>query len=260
MENTKTTQQNNRITDILHKIQNKEISIHSKTFFRVKAIALTALVIAICIITIILCSFILFTIHITGQSHVIDFGFQGVKLFVYTFPWFLLALDLVLILILGYITRNTSFGYKIPGMYILFAALGIVVVSGYIVESYTSLHTRMLERSQTQQLPLVDSLYKNARRAPPKRFEIYRGVVVEKKEAYMLVDVEHDEVYGSTTQILVRFATTSDPILSDAEIGQTVFISGKMQNGQIMYPKVKIIPPHSAVPHIPMPHALPMPR
>jgi len=244
MENTKPTQQHTRIEDILHKIQNKEISIHSKTFFRLKWLAFTILVAAICFVSVMLCSFILFTIEATGQPHLIDFGTQGLKLAFFIFPWLLFIIDIVLIVLLGSLTRHTSFGYKIPGIYILLGAVCIIGVSGYIVESKTTFHKNMLMRADSKHLPFVGPMYRNVRRAPPPGYEIYRGTVVDAGEGFVLVTLDAydtDVVSTTTTQVFVRFASSS-PYLSEVMVGQTVLISGKIVEGQIIHPRLKVVP------------------
>lgn len=244
MENTSTTQQHNRITDILHKIQNKEISVHSKTFFRLQWLAFAILVLAICLVSVILCSFILFTIEVTGQPHLIDFGTQGVMLAFFIFPWMLFFVDIFLIMLLVSLTRHTSFGYKIPGIYVLLSVVCIIGVSGYIVESKTTFHKNMLIRADTKRLPLIGSMYQNVRRAPPRGYEIYRGIVIDAGEGFVLVTLDtdrEDTIHATTTRVYVRFASSS-PQLANVVVGQTVLISGKIIDGQIMHPRLKVVP------------------
>ncbi len=244
MENTQHTQQHTRIENILHKIQNKEISIHSKTFFRLQWLAFTILVIAICFVSVMLCSFILFTLEVTGQPHLIDFGTQGLLLAFFLFPWLLFVIDVVLIALLVSLTRHTSFGYKIPGIYILLGVICIIGVSGYIVESKTSFHRNMLMRADKKHLPVVGSMYRNVRRAPPSGYEIYRGTVVDAGQGFVLVTLDTDRedvVSTTTTQVIVRFASSS-PELSQIGVGQTVLISGKIVEGQIVHPRLKVVP------------------
>lgn len=245
MESTQSSQQHtidSRISEILEKIKHNEISIHSKTFFRLKWLAFALLVASICVVSVLLCSFILFTIQMTGQPYLIDFGSQGVKLLFIIFPWMLFLLDGLLILLLGHLTRHTSFGYKIPGVYIFLGSIFIIGVSGYIVESYTTLHARMLQRADVYNMPIVTSLYKNTRRAPPPGYEIYRGVVVGKGEGYIHVNIENQNQMDPTSQVTVVFSTSSPHTFDMVETGQTVFVSGKIINGQIINARLKPIP------------------
>lgn len=246
MENKTPEQQNtpthmsieSRLSDILHKIQSKKISTHSKTFFRLKLAVFVLVIVAICVVSIMLCSFILFTIRMTGQPGLIDFGSQGLKLIFFIFPWILFLLDGLLILLLGVMTRHTSFGYKIPGVYILIGAIGIIGISGYIVEAKTNFHPNMLRYADKKELPLFTLLYKNTRRAPPTGFEIYKGVVVDRGQGFVFIDLYKEDGVGTTTRVSVKFM--ADPLsISNFQIGQTVFISGKIIDGQIINARIK---------------------
>jgi hypothetical protein len=238
---TPTSQHNTHIGDILQKIQSKEISIHSKTFFRLKWLAFILLVIAICVISVALCSFILFTIRMTGQPYLLEFGSQGIKLAFIIFPWILFLVDGLLIILLGSLTRHTSFGYKIPGIYILIMVMVIVGLSGYVVESKTMFHRNMLMQADKKQLPVFSSIYKNVRRAPPLGYEIYRGVVVQEGEGYIDVNIDMEDGLGTTTKITVTFPTTT-PAMPRIGLGQTIFVSGKITDGQIINARLKPIP------------------
>ena len=242
MEHTQHTQQHRYITDILDKIKNKEISVHSKTFFRLKWLAFTILVFAICVVSIMLCSFILFVIHITGQPQLIDFGVQGLKLAFFIFPWMLFILDIILIILLGSLTRHTSFGYKIPGIYVLLGVLCIIGISGYIVEAKTSFHRNMFMREDRRNLPFVGSMYKNVRRTPPLGYEIYTGQVFAIDEQYVVVDLDIPTSVGTTSRVVLRFNTNIEQEIIPPNVGDTVFVSGKIVNGEIFNAKLKIFP------------------
>lgn len=239
--NTLEHQADTYIADILHKIQSKQIPVHSKTFFRLKWLAFVVLALAICTVSVALCSFILFTIRMTGQPHLIDFGSKGVELAFIIFPWMLFLIDGLLILLLGALTRHTSFGYKIPGIYILVAVIGIIGVSGYIVETKTSFHKNMLYYADKKQLPFFQSMYTSVRRAPPKGYEIYRGVVIGEGPGFLRIDIDDEEGIGTSTRILVRMSTSTSEVL-DIHMGHTVFISGKIINGQIVDARIKRAP------------------
>jgi uncharacterized membrane protein len=235
------THTQSHITDVLQKIQSKEISTHSKLFFRLRWLAFMILVLAICIVSIMLCSFILFTIRMTGQPYLFGFGSQGITLAFIIFPWILFLIDGLLIILLGTLTRHTSFGYKIPGVYILIVSIVIIGLSGYIVESKTAFHIRMLQRADAQRLPIFSSAYQGVRRAPPTGYEIYRGVVVEEGENYIRVNIAVRDQFGTSTNVTVAFAT-STPSRNRIGVGQTIFLSGKIIDGQVINARLKPIP------------------
>lgn len=230
----------NTITEVLEKIKAKKISVHSKTFFRLRLIAFALLLLAICFVSVLLCSFIMFTIRMSGQSHFIGFGSQGVLLFFALFPWILFLLDIVLVGMLGMLMRHTSFGYKIPGMYIVGMVLAIILISGYIVDAKTSFHKNMLFRADKKQLPFFQGAYINVRRAPPEGYGIYRGVVVLREGNMLYIDI--DDAAGVSTTTSVHIDITNDPRAPHIEQGDSVFISGKIENGNVTDARLKMAP------------------
>lgn len=250
MEDTNKPQQHTHdadayISEVLHKIQTKKISVHSKTFFRLKWLAFVLLVSAICVVSIALCSFILFTIRMTGQSYLIEFGSKGVELAFILFPWVLFLIDGVLIILLGALTRHTSFGYKIPGIYILVGAIAIISISGYIVDTKTSFHANMLYYADHKRLPLFETMYTRVRRAPPRGYEIYRGIVVKQDDQFIYIDIDDEEGIGTTSTVIVpavQSATCFTHCFGDIEEGQTVFVSGTIVDGKIVNAQLRHAP------------------
>lgn len=232
--------QYNTIAEVLARIQTQKISIHSKTFFRLKFAAFIILLSAICFISIVLCSFILFVIRMTGQSDFIGFGSQGVLLFFTLFPWILFLVDIILVAALGNMMRQTSFGYKIPGVYVVGLILSIIVISGYIVDAKTSLHNNMLFRADKKQLPFFHGAYMQVRRAPPVGYGIYRGTVIFREGNMLYIDI--DDAAGVGTSTSVTIDVTNDLRAPHIEKGDSVFISGKIENGVVTNAKLKMAP------------------
>ncbi|MES2986098.1 MAG: hypothetical protein V4686_03150 [Patescibacteria group bacterium] len=231
----------NSIThDVLAKIQHKEISVHSKTFFRFKLAALVLLVAAVCVISIILCSFILFTLRMTGQPGFIGFGSQGILLFFVLFPWTLFFFDLLLIGLSGLLMRHISFGYRVPGIYVVGIVFTVIIVSGYVIEAKTAFHKNMLFRADKKQLPFFHGAYMNVRKAPPEGYGIYRGVVILREGDTLFIDL--DDASGLSTSSSITLDIRNDPRAPHIEVGDSIFISGKKVDGKIQDPQLKRAP------------------
>ena len=226
--------------DVLEKIQHKQITIHSKNFFRLKMIAFSLLIIAICVTSIVLCSFILFSIRMSGQGEFIRFGSQGILLFFAVFPWFLLLFDLLLIALLGQLMRHFSFGYKIPGVYIAGIIFTVIIIIGYILEAQTSFHRHMLLRADKKELPLFDDVYRGVRRAPPIGYEIYRGVVVFREGDMLYIDLDDEMGTGTSSSVIMNIEDNTEA--PHIEQGDSVFISGNIVDGKILNARLKRAP------------------
>lgn len=230
----------NTIAEVLQKIQAKKISIHSKTFFRMKMSAFVALLLAICFISIVLCSFIMFTIRMTGQSNFIGFGSKGSLLFFALFPWILFLFDVLLISLLVRLMRHTSFGYKIPGIYVVGIIFAIIIVSGYVVDTKTTLHRDMMQRADRKQLPFFQEAYMKIRRAPPEGYEIYRGIVLGREGDVLYIDIDAEE--GISTSSSITIDVTNDPRAPHIEPGDSIFIAGKIVDGVVVDAQLKMAP------------------
>lgn len=161
---TNTTQNNkDAIDNILEKIESNELECHSKTYFRIKSILLVALVVAVFALSILLLSFIFFSIRLSGQHMSFGFGRQNLAFLLLIFSWKLFTIDLVLIVFLSWLLRIFRFGYKIPVLYLLLSLLGILVFVGFVFDRKTSFHDRMLDRADRDELPFFGQAYEDLR-------------------------------------------------------------------------------------------------
>lgn len=162
--NTNTTQNNMDAIDIfLNKIEKNELESHSKTYFRLKLIAFVGLIVAIFVVSVLLISFIFFSMRTVGQTNAIGFDRQSFNLILLIFSWKLFLLDLVLIVFLSWLLRAFRFGYKIPGLYLLFGLFVILLAVGFVLDRDTPFHDRMMERADRNELPFFGEVYEGLR-------------------------------------------------------------------------------------------------
>jgi hypothetical protein len=243
MEKETHTKQNTeeKIQGVLNRIKHHEITAHSKLFFRLRMVAFIVLLVAICLTSILLCSFILFNVKMSGQPRLLEFGPQGIRLLFTVFPWVLFLVDIILIALASVLMRHLKFGYKVPGVYILIGALGIIAISGYLVESHTPLHRRLLLKADRRELPVFEKAYTRLRRAPPEGYGIYKGTVILREADVLHIDL--DDTTGTATSVSVTVEipnSANGP--GNIQIGDSVFIAGKRVDNTIINARIKTAP------------------
>ena len=118
MDDKNTSQNNSLKNKVLGKIQAGEIHMKSKSYFVLRVILTIFVVLLILIISGLIISFILFSLKTSGRLFLLDFGMRGVMGFAFGFPWLLLFVDIVLLVILDYMLKSFRFGYHSPVVYL----------------------------------------------------------------------------------------------------------------------------------------------
>ena len=237
MENN--SKQNNTIKNLLEKIESKEITSHSKTYFRVKFILFIFSIIAIFIVSIFFCSFIIFNARVSGQFSLIGFGGHGISLFLKLFPWKLFILDITLMIFAGWLLRSFRFGYKTPTGYLFLGIILIITLMGIVVDKGTSLHYILLQSADNHKLPVIGKMYKHVRTPPPKKEGVFRGSIKSIEGNIMTVNVEAEE-----NEITLEYKVILSPIqkIDPIKIGDTIFIAGEIVNGEIHASVIQLAP------------------
>ena len=227
-----------KIEDILEKIKKNELPIKSKTYFRLKYLILLCLLAAIFITSLFLLTFIIFSLSAAGQLALITFGTPGLKLFLILFPWKLLALDIILVFLLGWLLRTFRFGYRTPVVYLLLTILTVIIGTSLIIDRIRPFHHNLLHQADLKQLPLLEEMYENVRRPPPIIHGIYRGEITAISGKILSIEIDNAKGFGSTTPLKILL---SSGVPEDVRVGNKIFIYGNIINGRMENPKIKVI-------------------
>lgn len=214
MENTNETNKEKNIQlAVLEKIETDSVEMRSKAHFYV-LMALSVFVAAlILVISVFLCNVILFTVLESGRSLLLGFGGRGILSFLWFFPWWLLAVDVLLLVIFERMMRRYKFGYRLPSLYLGFAVLVLVIVAGSFIQRVTEVNHRIAPR-------------------PPRVSEGMCRCTVVSFDGTTLVVVEREAGALPFTVVLptgLPFSETDGLIAGD-----TVFVAGDMKGG-ILY-------------------------
>lgn len=227
-----------KIEDILNKIKKDELLVKSKTYFRLRYLVLLCLLGTIFVTSLFLLTFIIFSLSAAGQLALITFGATGLKLFLILFPWKLLALDVILVFLLGWLLRTFRFGYRTPVIYLLLTILTIIIGTSLIIDRVKPFHHSLLHQADLKRLPLLEEMYENVRRPPPTIHGIYRGEITAISGKILSIEIDNARGFGSTTPIKIML---SSGVPEDIEVGNKIFIYGNIVNGRMENPKIKVV-------------------
>ena len=140
-----TTSQNNSLESrILKKIKSGEIHMRPKAFFILKISLLVFVALLTFITSVLLWSFIIFSIKVEGHLYLLGFGSYGLHHLMLIFPWFLFFGNVVLLLFLDWLLKLFKFGYHRSLVYLFLGTLFIITILGLIV-NITHFHRNFCE-------------------------------------------------------------------------------------------------------------------
>jgi len=154
--------QNNLKDRILREIRSGDVSMRPRAYFVLQVIALIVVALATLVVSIFIFNFIVFSIRINHTDALFLMGPRAWGTFFAFFPWTLLMLDVLLVLVLEWLVRRLSWGYKVPMLYLLGGLLALTIVSGIVIDRGTPLNDDLWRGNQGLPPPLRD-IYGHAR-------------------------------------------------------------------------------------------------
>ena len=235
--NNSPQQPKDKIQNILEQIRKNELTLTSKTYFRLRFAAFICVVVAVLVVSAFLSSFILFTIQASGQASLIGFGPAGWQVFLVLFPWGLSALEIGLIILLQRLLRSFRFGYKVPVLYLMGGVLLVMLASSFVIDK-TPLHNLLLQQADKNQLPPpFGNLYEDARRLPPPGYGIFFGTITSITGNTLSIALLNPMDTSTTTAVTV--IAPSGQTTVQEKVGDRIFIQGKIMHGQIQAQDIK---------------------
>lgn len=132
-----------------------------RAYFVLRAAAALVVALVVLVISIFICNFIFFTIRLNGHESLLARP-GGILLFLQFFPWTLLALDALMVLVLEQMLRYFKFAYRRPVLYLVLGLIAAVAAAGFALDRGTPFNDRALD-------------WADHGRLPPPFIEIYEG-------------------------------------------------------------------------------------
>jgi hypothetical protein len=210
---------------VLGPINNGEIKMTPRWHFLLHTIFITFGAIVIILTLFYITSFIFFILNRTGLSSAPNFGARGWYAFLVSFPWLLVALCGLCIILLEILVRHTAFAYRRP---ILYSTVGIIilVIGGGFLIAITPLHRDLANYSDAGKLPLGGMLYRHFEELPPGN--VHHGQIIHLMEQGFQMRNHHSE--NLTVIVSPR---TRLPYGADFSPGDLVVVFGDRDNNTI---------------------------
>lgn len=141
-------------------ITSGHIKMRPRWHFAALSALLAAGVVLLSLVLLYAASFIVFIMHQTGLWQAPIFGLRGLRVFLVSLPWLLLAAVVIFLVILEVLVKRYAFAYGRPLFYSVIGIVLLVIAGGLLVER-TSLHRGLLRQAEENRLPWVGPLYRN---------------------------------------------------------------------------------------------------
>lgn len=228
---------NNIQENVLKKIHEGAVSMHSRTYFVLRTLSITLAALITLALAFFAFSFIYFSVQESGSQFLLGFSQQGILTFFALFPWSLLLLALAFLVALELVLRNFSFGYRTP---VLRTFLWVVLVGilGSVLFSFTPIHSILLNEADNDQLPVLGPLYKQVH-GPHREHGVYRGFITTIHSTRFEIsynDSDHDSDDGTWTVYPPRGYD-----LRTLSVGDNVYIAGRLFGGVVYAYGISIV-------------------
>lgn len=214
---------------VLEKIRSGEVSMRPRALFTLRIAATAALTLLTLLVSVFVLSFVVFSVHESGEQFLLGFGTRGLAVFTTLFPWIPLLVAAGLLIALEALLRSFSFGYRVPLLRI-FLWIIVVAALGTFLFGLTSVQTYLLDRADHAQLPILGPLYERVHDSHVDQ-GVYRGTITAfTSEGFTIShdDVDRDSDEGTWTIVPQQgFATSS------LAIGEHVYIAGRLVHGVV---------------------------
>ncbi|MGE5541118.1 MAG: hypothetical protein ACM3TU_02445 [Bacillota bacterium] len=228
---------NNSIrSTVLEKIREGTVRRRPRAYFVARIVATVLVAILLLATSGVVISFILFSLHESGEQFLLGFGTRGVLTFLTLFPWTWGVGAVFLIIILDWLIRGFRFAYRIPLMPIFLGTVVASVILG-IVLNLTPLHATLLREAHERQLPVVEDVYGHIFDSHERK-GVYRGSVISVATSTFTLqhnDWDHDPDDG----IFTIFVSPESGILLP-RVGDKVFVLGTLEEGVIEAKNIQI--------------------
>jgi hypothetical protein len=207
---------------VFERLTRGNVTMRSRAYFVGRAALAILVMLVVLALSAYVLSFIMFSIHESGEQFLLGFGERGLTAFLKLFPWGTLIVDIALIFFLEWLLQSFKFGYRFS----LVAVFWAVVLASMIIAALiglTPIHNDFLEMADRGDLPVVGEMYESVRGSHEEQ-GVFRGTIVAIQGDTITItheDGDHDTDDGTRTVTLPSgYSTTT------FSVGERVYVFG----------------------------------
>jgi hypothetical protein len=216
-------------TKVLEKIGRGEVRRRPRAYFIAQVVMVIALLAVALALSVFVLSFVIFSVHESGELFLLGFGQQGIATFFVLFPWVALAFDIVLFVAIEWLIRRFKFGYRIPIIRALFGILLFALVGGIIID-LTPLHGALLDKADQNELPIVGEWYEGINESHAGQ-GVFRGTVtsIQGDDFAISHDDGDNDADDGTWTIVAPLGFD----MASIAVGDDVYVAGSVAQGTV---------------------------
>ncbi len=219
---------------VLARIQKGQAKMTPRWHFILKAALFLFGFMLIFLCALYLLSFTLFVLDKSQLWFVPQFGAHGLFVFLYSLPWLLIFIVLLLLLFLQIVARHYSFSYQRPFLYSLFGIAVVVILGSSLIQKF-GFHEGVSEYSRLHKVPVAGMVYERFEFAEEK--SVYPGIIIEIHDPNFSMKNRRQETFEVEVTNETRF-----PDGKKFAVGDEVLVLGEREDDRIEAYGVRPIP------------------
>lgn len=213
---------------VLERVRGGGAHMHTRAYFIARVVAAAAVAVLALLVSSFVLSFVVFSIHESGEQFLLGFGGRGLATFFSLFPWLSLIADIAILFLLEWLLQGFKLGYRVS---LLGVFLGVLISSAVLAAliGLTPVHSMLLDRADRGELPVVGEIYESIRDSHGDQ-GVFRGTVTSMQGDQIVIthnDADHDADDGTWTVIVPGNG------VPPLQIGDRVYVFGN-SNGQVV--------------------------
>lgn len=227
---------------VLAQIRENKVSMRPKIFFTLKAALVLLVAGIILLVSVGIVNFVAFGLRVNGHESLLAFGPRGILAFLVIFPWPLVVIDALLVILLEELLRRFRFVYRSPMLYILLGLVACALSLGLALDRATPLNDDLLQRADHDHLPgPLQSLYESERAPAPHAHGIFRGTVTDIATTTLIMKHDDHDADSDDGVYVVEPPPGAHP--SDFVVGERLYVAGDVSNGVVHAYGIGTLPP-----------------
>ncbi len=217
----------NSITEkVVSKIEKGELKMKPRAYFVAKSFLVIGLLVLASLLLLYFGSLIVFVLRVNNILLFHGMGFQAIRSILLSFPWYLVFLIFILIILIEIIGRRFRFVYRKPLIISLLTILLIVTISSFLIES-SSLHHSFYRLAEQERLPLAGRMYRELGHLDID--DAYFGIVLKKDNDFWTMELDSGEIVS----LKITEKTRGRRVFLEIEKGEKVIVVGELEEGVI---------------------------
>ncbi len=212
--------------NIVSKIERGELKMRTKSYFILKSFLIFGSLSLFFLFTLYIGSLVVFVLRANNILFFYGTGFHGIKTVIFSFPWYLVLLALILIVFLEIIGKNFRVVYRKPLIYSLIAIMILSLTGSILVDSF-SMHDSLFKMANEEKLPIGGRMYRNLGNLDIENAHF--GEILKKENNNWTMRLENNEIVS----LKITNETRGKRVFEEIKEGSEVVVIGELENEEI---------------------------